>query len=262
MRAQTARATQQKVAQPLSRHAFLMGLGAGATLLLAACEQQEQSADSSPRGPISAPTQVPAARAVVHPPRGDESSKPTPQELARAERWFAEAFQSPKRILPLAFRYGERDSTAFLAGWRAEWIQDATVAGVTHARITLTAPATSLQCQCAITTFADFPAVEWVVSFTNTGAVDSPILADIQPLDAIFPAARGQQCLLHTAQGAQAKLDDFAPQTAALEPRSEQRFAPADGRTSSEMLPFFNLDLGDTGVIGAVALQTRGLAKD
>jgi hypothetical protein len=175
---------QQKIAQQLSRRAFLVGLGAGVTLLLAACEQQET--DSSPHGSVSAPTQSPAAPAVGLQPRGDESGKPTAQELARAERWFVAAFQSPKRILPLAFRYGERDSTEFLASWRAKCTQDATHAGVTHSRLTLTDPATDIQCQCAITTFADFPAVEWVVSFTNTGAADSPILADIQPLDAIF----------------------------------------------------------------------------
>ena len=52
-------------------------------------------------------------------------------------------------------------------------------------------PTTGLVVRGVAIEYADFPAVEWVVHFGNTGAADTPILSDIQPLDVLLPGGRG-----------------------------------------------------------------------
>ena len=46
-----------------------------------------------------------------------------------------------------------------------------------------TDPATGLVVEVKVTAYPDFPAVEWVLNFTNTGNKDTPILDNVQALD-------------------------------------------------------------------------------
>ncbi len=115
-----------------------------------------------------------------------------------------------------------------------------------------------------ITTFADFPAVEWVVYLKNHGAADTPMLDDIRPLCVSLPGGAGDRPpVLHYANGALCCLDDFAPKEQPLGPGAALRLQPGGGRSSSEVLPFFNLDYGDRGMVlgigwtGEWALETR-----
>ena len=72
---------------------------------------------------------------------------------------------------------------------------------------------------------------------------DTPILEDIQALDAPLPAAGVRTLTLHWAKGAVASFDDFAPQQTALKPGQEA--APA-ARRRALVEP------------GAAVLQPRG----
>ncbi len=98
--------------------------------------------------------------------------------------------------------------------------------------------------------FQDFPAVEWVLRFKNRGTADSPILEQVLPLNIrITGGPGGQTPVLHYARGALCCLDDFAPVTTRLVPGTELNLKPGGGRSSSEVLPFFNLDLGNRGLV-------------
>ena len=59
--------------------------------------------------------------------------------------------------------------------------------------------------------YVDFPAIEWVIGLENTGAADTPILADIQPLDTRFAVDPERSCWVHHARGSQFCLEDFEP---------------------------------------------------
>lgn len=185
------------------------------------------------------------------------SGAPTTVEQARARAWLETAFRpganpDPAR-LPLSFRYGDQSSAGLLAGWRAEWRPvERDAAGERHV-LTLTDPATGLRLRCEITAFADFPAVEWVAHLANTGPADTPIIADLQPLDVAFAVAPEQRsCWLHHAKGSQCHLDDFAPLQNQLTAGASIRLAALKGRSSNGTLPFFDLEFGDEGVIGAI----------
>jgi len=177
------------------------------------------------------------------------------EELAAARRWADEAFAGVGRELerfPLSFRYGGRDSAQLLAGWTVERAEVALAPGVTQETITLADPQTGLQCRCELKRFGDFPVVEWVAYFRNAGRADTPIIADIRPLDAFFPLGRDQESRVHHAKGSQCRYDDFAPLETPLRPGEELYLASIGGRSSDGALPFFNLEIGRGGVIGAI----------
>ncbi len=106
--------------------------------------------------------------------------------------------------------------------------------------------------------------MEWTLYFRNTGTTDTPVITNIQALDAGLPLTRDRAAVLHYALGSECRRDDFAPQLAPLGPTSDAPQAPwvgaanalrlqsKGGRSSCGLLPFFNLDASDHGVICAV----------
>src|SRR5215469_4358448 len=114
------------------------------------------------------------------------SGVPTAAERDRAATWLAETFRPEASFdaasFPVSFRYDGRESAALLAGWRAEWGPEAGDTAWSRRALRLTDPGSGLQCRVEVTAFSDFPAVEWVGYFRNTGDADTPILSDIQPL--------------------------------------------------------------------------------
>jgi alpha-galactosidase len=174
------------------------------------------------------------------------------------EQWFQAAIEPGQRNrLPLSFDYAGQSSAAILQEWQAEWSTTehstrAQTDASTRYTLTLTDPKTALQCRCEVTVFQDFPAIEWVVYFKNNGPGDTPIIANIQPLDVSFALNYKQACQLHYAKGSPNAVDDFAPREMALEIGSQLRLTCQSGRSSSEHLPFFNLATGEEGIIGAI----------
>jgi alpha-galactosidase len=198
-----------------------------------------------------------------------DAGAPSEAELAEAKAWatarFAErAPGEPGAALPFSFIYSQRKSSEFLGTWKVDRVTGTAGGGVEESTITYTDPATGLQIRCVARQFPGFPVVEWVVYFKNTGPGDTPILSDIRALDSELPLTRDKSAVVHYAKGSQCQLDDFSPLRASLGPNSEAPQAPwvgegnplqlksQSGRSSCGMLPFFNIDCGTQGVIGAV----------
>ena len=182
------------------------------------------------------------------------STLPTEPELARVRDWVAAHFAclpTEPGAFPVAFRYGGVESAALLGEWRCSETQQAT-AEATRRTLTLTDPASGLELRCEVTLYADFPAVEWVAYLRNGGTANTPLIEDVQALEAEFLAAPDQPCLLHWANGSDCRLDDFAPHEAPLAAGAEFALTSRGGRSSNGTLPFFNLQTGATGWIGAV----------
>ncbi len=200
----------------------------------------------------------PAADAVPKKTQGKDA------EMTAAGRWAVElgakttgetgAATEPAAMRPLgglfSFSYGERSSTEFLSQWKQTSASSTDRDGRTILTKTFTDPATGLEVRAEAVLFADFPAVEWVMRFKNTGTADTPILENILPLDSeLSVAGRHGEPVLHYAKGALCSIDDFAPVDKTLGPGDKLRLQPGGGRSSSEFLPFFNLDIGGEGMI-------------
>ncbi len=189
----------------------------------------------------------------------------TEAEMAMAAEWaraLAEASESSAtraktRLLPdqlrapFSFLYGGRKSADVLPGWKTE-LNPSSTEGMRHQHeTTYTDPATGLVVRVVATVFEDFPAVEWVMHFKNAGNADTPILEDVQPLDAPLRCVAGDP-IIHYARGATCSMNDFMPMTRTLGPRGGLHLEPDGGRSSSQFLPFFNLEAKGEGVVVAI----------
>jgi alpha-galactosidase len=165
-----------------------------------------------------------------------------------------------KSSLPFSFTYGGRNSSDFLR----DWIRSQTVASSPGGRVitfVFKDPASRLKVSAELRTFNDFDALEWVLRFTNEGRTDSPILENIEPLDWTFSPPSGA-CILHHAKGSNAKVNDFEPLDDPLGPGTAVTLGSKNGRSSdTNTLPFFNLQTGDGGVIGAVGWTGNWAAR-
>ena len=160
-----------------------------------------------------------------------------------------------------SFRYNGLPSAALLSQW--PMTQETMLLDDRRTRQTFTWSAPDgLRVCCEAIEYAD--AVEWLLYFSNPGESNTPILADIQALDVVFPLEATQSCCVHGAKGSNCQRDDFAPQRYPLGPdiidpqhpwvreESPVTVMSQGGRSSCGALPFFNLDMGTQGIIAAV----------
>ena len=152
--------------------------------------------------------------------------------------------------LPFDFKYGGKDSAAFLSAWKHSREIHPAPGGELETR-TFTDPATGLKLTAEVRTFTGYPAVEWVLKFANQGAADTPIIEQIAPLFASVPITAADRTILHYALGSTGQQNDFEPQDQPLD-RGRDIWLSSNGRSSENRLPFFDLQVGNGGLIGAI----------
>jgi alpha-galactosidase len=150
---------------------------------------------------------------------------------------------------PFAFRYGDRPSSELLKLWEFNRSERRLDPNRTEYVVTYRDPKTDLVVRCVAIAYADFPTVEWTVYFKNEGTEDTPILEQIQALDAQFERRPEGEFMLHHAQGSHALHTDFQPLETLLGPRVDELLAAGSGRPTDRHLCYFNLEWPDQGVI-------------
>ncbi len=153
---------------------------------------------------------------------------------------------------PFSFTYAGKPSKDFLAGWKFERSVRRLRAQRTQYVLTYTDPKTGLQVRTVAVAYHDFPTVEWTVYFKNTGTDDTPILQNIQALDARFRRNGGGEFVLHHFKGSSASATDYEPLRTTLEPSSNLTLESAGGRPTDGSLCYFNLQWSGEGVIIAL----------
>ena len=148
-----------------------------------------------------------------------------------------------------SFTYDGKPSAELLKTWKSErstrQIDDAR----TEFTSTYADPKTGLVLRCVGVEYRDFPTVEWTLHFKNTGATDTPILEDIQAIDARFVPPAGGDYTLHSTKGDDNAPDSFEPLTETLGPKASLRLAPKGGRPSSKANPYWNFHNPNAGLI-------------
>jgi len=176
---------------------------------------------------------------------GGKAVSPSRGELEHAREWARTNFSTmgpAAKLPPFSFVYGGKPSSALLKGWRVSVGSPTRRGAASQQSYLYTDPATGLELRCEVTRYADFPAVEWVLYFKNTGREPTPILEQVRALDTSFQSVAGR-FILHWAVGSDAKPTDFAPRDQDLEPGAPASFSPVGGRSSNtNALPFFNLE--------------------
>jgi alpha-galactosidase len=174
------------------------------------------------------------------------SSQTLIHDLTSPELWKADK-------VPFSFKYAGKRSAEFLTTWKATHESVDGKDGQQLQRYVYTDPVTHLEVTAEVRLYPDFPGVvDWVLWFRNTGTADTPIIENILPLDSAIAASPGQVYIRH-AQGSDDDATDFTPLVEHFGPWGEDHLQSSSGRSSdSQTLPFFNLQNGDHGLIGAI----------
>lgn len=168
--------------------------------------------------------------------------------MPSAERWAAQHFR--KGVLPpFSFRLDGVSSDTFLRKWKFS-VTTAPDGGKTCC---WQDPSTGLRVFCKVDLFPDFNAVEWVVSFRNDGAGDSPQISDVHAADLqIRRAAASEAFVLNHLNGSLGANHDFAPYYDVLTPGPGLAFRPNEGRSTSGAFPYYNIIVTGKEDVGAV----------
>ena len=181
------------------------------------------------------------------------NAEPQLNDFLHSHSWISQEADSPSSaiqpdFLPFSFILDGKPSAQFLPDWSRKTTTERLDSYRFQRTTIYTDPASNLTVKCCVVEYSDFPAMEWTLYFSNTGQSDSPILENVQALDAPFAASPTKNALLHYALGSHNQSDDFAPRK---QPVTDSiHLAPLDGRSSDGILPFFNLgNLRDGGVM-------------
>lgn len=172
----------------------------------------------------------------------------TPPELHQAESWTRANFKSSgsrRQIPPFSFVYDGKPSADLLKRWKFTAGQSSREGSKERQQFTYLDPTTGLELTCNMTAYDEYPAVEWVLSFKNTGARPTPILEDVRALDTTL---KGSSWVVHRALGSNSAPTDFSPVDQVLPPGTQIDLAPTAGRSSdTTSLPFFNVTPHEEG---------------
>ena len=186
---------------------------------------------------------------------------PNGAELVQSQQWTRTRFSAPNkqqaqgdslRTLPFSFIFAGKSSLRLLRDW--QYSEETKTVDTAHSERTqsYTDPKTGLTVRCVATSYHDFPAVDWVLYFTNTGKANTPIIEQILPLDLRIAAADAGNPVLHYANGEENSARSFAPLEKTLLPKSLFTLAPNGGRSSDGTMPFFNITLQGGGMVFAI----------
>jgi alpha-galactosidase len=174
------------------------------------------------------------------------------------------AGQAPPALsadLPFSFIYDGQSSIALLQKWELDRQVRQLDDRRTERTWTWTDPKTKLVLRWTAVEYHDFPTVEWTLYFKNGGAADTPIIMDVQALDARFErkkdevyarfASPGEFVLNHHV-GSPCAANDYQPLRSVLPPGTAKRIATSGGRGSNSDWPYFNVEWPGEGVIVVV----------
>lgn len=153
-------------------------------------------------------------------------------------QWIGRRYASEQP--PFSFNYGGGSFTHQLPNWQFDHIEHRLDDRRTEHLLRFTDPATGLVIRFVAIQYHDFAAIEWTIYFKNTSRTPTPILSDIQAIDATFPG--GKQTILHHHKGDNCTPDSFEPLVTELAPGAPVHLAPTGGRPTQIGFPFFNVE--------------------
>jgi len=177
-------------------------------------------------------------------------------EMRQKADWSKQHLLNAKPKAPFSFTFGGRASADFLVAWPAKTERRRVDEVLTEHARTWTDPASGLRVRCVAVEYADYPVVEWTVYFGNVGTKDTPILEDIEGLDASFERGAKGEFVLHGIKGDFCTADSYEPYRLELAANQSKKFSPPSYSGKScdgpDGWPYFNLQMPGGGVILAI----------
>lgn len=180
----------------------------------------------------------------------------------KASEWVNEKF-AKGIVPPFSFIYDGKSSNSFIANWnyKSEKLKS-TDMGVEQFVFSYSDGQTGLTVKCSVKLFIDFNAVEYVLKFINSSAMNTPIIERANVVDNEFSYNKEGIFVLHHSLGSNAVVNDFQPFDAVMQIGKNIYMTPAGGRSSDNTaFPFFNIEgPANQGIVVAVGWTGKWFA--
>ena len=180
-----------------------------------------------------------------------------PEDMRKSQAWLERYFSSAA-ALPIAFTFGGEAISGIPAAWGPRLQRRNVDANIAERVYVGQDPASGLQVRVECTEYKDYPVVEWVAWFTNTGDKPTPLLEDILAMDAAFD---GASPVVYHCNGDYYSEDGYTPTETALQAGGELRFAPNGGRPCDGAFPYYRLTFADGGHSIAVGWPAQWMIR-
>jgi alpha-galactosidase len=179
-----------------------------------------------------------------------------PGNAGQGDQWIQEHLLNSKSQMPFSFVYGRQSSQELLTGWPEKTATRELDRRRTEYTLVWRDPKTGLQVRVAAVDYAGSPVVEWTEYFRNDGKADTPILEDVHPLDITLPLTSSAIPLILYSNGC-GGMDTYALQKHPLNQLEELRLTNQSGGKTITAIPFFDIQTGGDGLIGAIGWPGR-----
>ncbi|HEY3285084.1 MAG TPA: alpha-galactosidase [Armatimonadota bacterium] len=180
--------------------------------------------------------------------RTDQTPMVRPEDMALCRRWTGAYFDDPSR-LPFSFRLGQETIHGIPDSWHPKVTSRLVDASFAETTVRGIDDRTGLAVQVEARVYRDFPVVEWVVLFSNTHDSPTPILSDLQALDAAFA---GREPVLYHCNGDFYNEEGYTPTETPLPKGKSLTFAPNGGRPCDGAFPYYRVRFEGCGLTLAV----------
>lgn len=187
----------------------------------------------------------------------------SPQESSTDVHYWVEQNFAQGKIPPFSFIYGGRNSNSFIKKWKfsKENLKPTQPNSEVSAFI-YSEPSGGLSVKCTLTLYSDFPAVEWVLNFSNPASKNSSIIEKAYAIDYSFASQDTGIFILHHSKGSNAEVNDYQPFDEPMQIGKNIYMTPSGGRSSDDTaFPFFNIEKPDKqGIIVAIGWTGKWFA--
>jgi len=180
------------------------------------------------------------------------------------DQWVKSHF-SKEIVPPFSFVYDGKNSNNFIKNWQfqAEKLKSDDP-DIDRLVFKYSDNESGLTVKCFVNCYKDFPAVDWVLKFSNRSGSNTPLIKDVKAIDHEFLYPQEGNFILHYAKGSNASASDFMPLLDTLQINQGIHMMPNGGRGSSDntAFPFFNIESpSNQGIMVAVGWTGQWYAE-
>ena len=168
--------------------------------------------------------------------------------MERSRKWTSRFLAGPA-TLPVSFLLDGKAVTGIPADWAPESKRRRIDANIIETIFEGRDAKTGLTLRVECAEYLDYPVVEWVAWFTNTGNQPTPIISDILALDGRF---EGSSPVLQHCNGDFYSEQGYTPRETPLDKDAALRFAPSGGRPCDQAFPYYRVAFKDCGLSIAI----------
>jgi alpha-galactosidase len=178
-----------------------------------------------------------------------------PETYQNVNQWIESNFAEGK-VPPFSFVCEGKSSDSFIRNWHysSEKIKS-TNRDIEKFAFSYSDKRSGLSVKCIVTAFKNFPAVEWVLNFSNKSNRNTSIIEKVAAVNHEFSYKNKGTFILHHAEGCNSQRSDFKPYDDELKMGKNIYLSPNGGRSSggSMAFPFFNIESpANSGIMVAI----------